>query len=448
MTFYFETPWLDEFVLVSIVFILVRIYWYTTARHDHWKKQGIAYIKPLPFFGNLKDVVFLKSSRGEVMKYFYRELDGEPFGGAFFFNNPILVVRDPELVKTILIKNFSHFQNRFPSSDHSQPLSQNLVSLNGPKWKSLRTKLTPTFTSGKLKNMIDAMAECSLEMNTELQAAANNNSIIEVKDMAGNFTTQVIGSVIFGLQFNSIKNPDSEFRKIGREFVDPSYKRAVTMMMNTVSPRISKLLGLNSLSKNVESFFYGLVKDTIRYREKNEVTRNDFFQLLIQLKNKDTLVEDRSKEDAHLRHQIDVVDNKAEQFEMTESLMTDQCFVFFLAGFETSSTTMSFVLYELAVNPDIQERLGAEIDEVLEKHKGKITYDAIHEMSYLDKVVNGIGKVELEEVNPHLRVGRVENHLGKNTPSSPDRDSNLELPVLSSRAQHDKRVSQLRHRGG
>nr|CAD7392437.1 unnamed protein product [Timema cristinae] len=54
----------------------------------------------------------------------------------------------------------------------------------------------------------------------------------------------------------------------------------------------------------------------------------------------------------------------------------------------------------------------------------------------------------IEEVNPHLRGGRVENHLGKTTPSSPDRDSNLDLPVLSSRDQHDKRVSQLRHRGG
>nr|CAD7405624.1 unnamed protein product [Timema poppensis] len=50
----------------------------------------------------------------------------------------------------------------------------------------------------------------------------------------------------------------------------------------------------------------------------------------------------------------------------------------------------------------------------------------------------GIEKVELEEVNPHLRGGRVENHFGKTTPSSPDRDSNLDLPVLSSRAaQHD-----------
>nr|CAD7205367.1 unnamed protein product [Timema douglasi] len=73
----------------------------------------------------------------------------------------------------------------------------------------------------------------------------------------------------------------------------------------------------------------------------------------------------------------------------------------------------------------------------------------VHEQTLLTtQHVQGIGKVELEEVNSHLRGRRVENHLGKTTPNSPDRDSNLDLPVLSSRAQHDKRVSQLRHRGG
>nr|CAD7199260.1 unnamed protein product [Timema douglasi] len=96
----------------------------------------------------------------------------------------------------------------------------------------------------------------------------------------------------------------------------------------------------------------------------------------------------------------------------------------------------------------------------------------------------GIENIVLEEGNPHLRGGRVENHLekktpvrpteirtsistssavelnltsalanytteaGKTTPSSPDRDSNLDPRVLSSRARHDKRFGQLRHRGG
>nr|CAD7197163.1 unnamed protein product [Timema douglasi] len=74
--------------------------------------------------------------------------------------------------------------------------------------------------------------------------------------------------------------------------------------------------------------------------------------------------------------------------------------------------------------------------------------DSLCMESITEHIGLGIGKVELEEVNPHLCGVRVENHLGKTTPSSPDRDSNLDLPILSSRAQHAKRVSQLRHRGG
>jgi cytochrome P450 family 6 len=66
-----------------------------------------------------------------------------------------------------------------------------------------------------------------------------------------------------------------------------------------------------------------------------------------------------------------------------------QVFIFFIAGFETSSTTMSFCLYELALNPEIQRRVQDEIDNVLQKHDGEITYEAIQQMEYLDKTVAG-----------------------------------------------------------
>ena len=66
-----------------------------------------------------------------------------------------------------------------------------------------------------------------------------------------------------------------------------------------------------------------------------------------------------------------------------------QAFVFFLGGFETSSSTMTFCLYELSLHQDIQDRLRQEIDVVLQKHDGKLTYEGIQEMEYLDKVVSG-----------------------------------------------------------
>ncbi|KAJ4432911.1 hypothetical protein ANN_15168, partial [Periplaneta americana] len=64
-------------------------------------------------------------------------------------------------------------------------------------------------------------------------------------------------------------------------------------------------------------------------------------------------------------------------------------FGFLMAGFETSSSTMCFALYELALQPNLQERLRTEILEVMEKYDNEVTYDGIQEMKYLDMVVSG-----------------------------------------------------------
>jgi hypothetical protein len=74
---------------------------------------------------------------------------------------------------------------------------------------------------------------------------------------------------------------------------------------------------------------------------------------------------------------------------ISKDSLAAQAFVFFIAGFETSSTTMTFCLYELSLHQDIQDRLREEIDVVLRKHDGKITYEGIQEMEYLDKVISG-----------------------------------------------------------
>jgi len=68
-----------------------------------------------------------------------------------------------------------------------------------------------------------------------------------------------------------------------------------------------------------------------------------------------------------------------------------QALQFLAGGFETSGSAMSYVLYELALHPEIQDRLRAEIMQMLYKHNGQLTYDGIQEMAYLDMVVSGEG---------------------------------------------------------
>jgi cytochrome P450 family 6 len=72
-----------------------------------------------------------------------------------------------------------------------------------------------------------------------------------------------------------------------------------------------------------------------------------------------------------------------------------QALVFLVAGYETSGSTLSFALYELALHPEIQQSLRAEILQVLKKHEGKLTYDDMQDMSYLDRVVSGEEKSRL-----------------------------------------------------
>ena len=70
-------------------------------------------------------------------------------------------------------------------------------------------------------------------------------------------------------------------------------------------------------------------------------------------------------------------------------MMLANAFVFFLAGFETTASTLSYCLFELARNPDVQEKLHEQVKQVFEKCDGQITYDTLKGIGYLDQVING-----------------------------------------------------------
>lgn len=74
---------------------------------------------------------------------------------------------------------------------------------------------------------------------------------------------------------------------------------------------------------------------------------------------------------------------------LTMNEIVAQSYVFFLAGFETSSTTMTFALFELAIHPEIQDRVRKEIQTVLSKHDNQMTYDSLNELKYMGQVIDG-----------------------------------------------------------
>ncbi|CAD7079519.1 unnamed protein product [Hermetia illucens] len=284
----------------------------------------------------------------------------------------MVVATDLDFVKDVLVRDFNSFHGRgFYSNEKDDPISAHLFSLDGPKWRSLRMKLTPTFTSGKMKYMFPSIVEVSERFNQTLGEILNEDSDLDVKEMLTRFTTDVIGTCAFGLECNSLKDPNSDFRKYGRMVFDTSGIKSVKRTIMQL-PKLAALLRLAPFNKEMNNFFLGIVRQTIEHREKNNIRRNDFMDLLIDLKNNDTLDDQK----------------KIKLEKLTLEQVTAQAFVFFIAGFETSSTTMMFALYELALHLDIQEKLRYEINAVYTKHGGRLTYEAIKEMVYLEQVIN------------------------------------------------------------
>ncbi|KAL0268095.1 UNVERIFIED_CONTAM: hypothetical protein PYX00_010167 [Menopon gallinae] len=201
--------------------------------------------------------------------------------------------------------------------------------------------------------------------------------------MLARFTTDVISSCAFGIETKSLDNPDSEFRKYGKRIFENPIRTVLLNIVRNVYPPILTFLQIRVLSKDLTDFFINTVRDTIAYREHNNIMRSDFLQILIQLL-KAGKVENVDKSSV-----VNLSDRElVEKFSLNEAAA--QLFVFFLAGFETSSSALTYGLYEFALNPELQKRLQEEIDETMDKLDGQITYEALHEMEYLDMVVQEI----------------------------------------------------------
>jgi cytochrome P450 family 6 len=163
-------------LVISLSAIFIALYLYFTRNFEFWKKLGIPYVKPTPFVGNLKECVFQKVNIGKQLQQIYEQHSDKPYVGIFSFDKPSLLIRDLELVKNILVKDFQNFTDRITSSDEKlDPLfSRALFVIKGQRWRHWRTNLTPVFTSGKMKMMFYLVDTCGKELADCLDKASYN----------------------------------------------------------------------------------------------------------------------------------------------------------------------------------------------------------------------------------------------------------------------------------
>ena len=308
-----------DFVLYFVLPLCALAYWWIQRRFSFWKDCNVPYPEPtwINLAGNMRGVGTTVSFDERLNEIYLTYKSQTPAVGIYISLGPTLLITDPELAKTILVKEFSKFHDHgMYYNERDDPLSAHLFNIEGAKWKFFRSKLSPTFTSGKMKMMFSSIEQVGDRFVSYLDETEKANKVFDAKDLSQRFTTDVVGSTAFGLEINCLKG-ENEIFKIVKITNEAFTVNNLGMIFKMTFKNLARMLRMPMLPKQVSEYFMNLLSQTVTYREKNNIERNDFLQLLLQLKNKGFL---------------DGETGEAEVQKLTFNEIAAQAFIFFFAG--------------------------------------------------------------------------------------------------------------------
>jgi len=322
--------------------------------------------------------------------------------GMLDFGVRTVVVQDPDLIKNILVKDFDHFADRrlfkFPESDTL--FARMLVTQKGDKWKDLRSKMSPTFTTGKIKRMFQIMKKSGDRFVTFLEdeSARSTGGELELSDAYSKMTMDVIASAACGIDSKAFETREqSVFEQMGNKLrFEFGGFQMVKFVMIALFPKLCDLLGLSFFGSEVQDFFRGAVMSSIRHRQEKGEKRDDFIQLLMEVRANKLKTEEGELE--QFEKDAIIKSSGEESYELDDEAIVANCVLFIVGGFDTTQSLLLYAAYAMALWPEKQQKLREEIDKVFEENDGDLTYDGVNRMEYLDMFINGWNKLFLQAI--------------------------------------------------
>ncbi|XP_075557329.1 cytochrome P450 3A16-like isoform X2 [Dermacentor variabilis] len=326
-----------------------------------------------------------------------------------FYNgaHPFIMVKDPELIRKIQIKDFNNFTSRGMTSGFARShaiISQSMVNAEGDRWKKMRSLITPAFTTSNMKQMASLMDDSSNELLEVIESLLSKQKAIEFRELFQRLAADVLIGSAFGLKFNLQRkdrtntSAESLFQESLKSF--QQFRHAWINFLTACFPEFASLWkAVMSCSlrfnKTATDNIFDELSPIVQFRRRNrENYRSDLLQLMLNAE-----VEDDAFVDAHsLTTSVDA-DSAYEEKQpvkakqsgrkcfLTNTEILANGFIFFVAGSETTASTLAFTAYLLAKHQDIQDRLRKEVLVIL-KRDGTFTYDNVFSMKYMDQVIS------------------------------------------------------------
>ncbi|KAL1466000.1 hypothetical protein MTO96_026948 [Rhipicephalus appendiculatus] len=344
------------------------ITWVLKRRHQQrlFQRYGIPGPNPDFLFGNWMQ---LKEDRLKVMETWIQEY-GKVFG---FYEGeiPKVVISDLDIIKKCFMKESHVFRDRGPFVIEVEPIKSSLIFLKGDEWKRMRSVLNPIFSTAKMKLMSQVMSDCA---NTLVEVISHRLStgraIVNVTELSQGLSLDVVTKCALAWQVDC-----------QRDLENPILKRLKKIFLEVDEGVMAAAMAIPILRRLFAWIFpmlsYGklflLINDNLREvinaraAKLEGTTTADVVQLMLE-----------AKAEAVRRK------NGAEAEIMDKHLLAN-CFVFLAAGFETTATTLAFILYELSRHPEEQDKLFEEIKSQPTDHSD---YDSVQKLKRMDMVIS------------------------------------------------------------
>ena len=272
--------------------------------------------------------------------------------GYYEGGTPVLGVADPDMVREILIKQFDIFQQRKVHFENTKDPYAGMFITVGQKWKRVRGISSPTFSGKKMKMMLPLVQGSIEKLMRTFEDRSNKNEDFDISEDLKCLTLDVIASTVFSYDTHIFNTESSIFlQKLNQVFNNlNSGKMSLWRKL-----RIAILISFPSLQKLVVKFwpdFGGPPKEWFLELAKRRIMNGNV--------GKDKF--------------------------LTMKEMQAQTFLFLAAGYETTATTLSWIVYYLSLYPDVQSKLQNEVDEYFPIHNQDNSYETVQKMSYLDMV--------------------------------------------------------------
>ncbi|XP_071574201.1 cytochrome P450 9e2-like [Temnothorax nylanderi] len=357
-------------LVFSILIAVVVLYLFLTRNFKFWQKRGIPCPDgALPGVGHFWEVANMTISFSECCRKIYNANRNRSMIGIYNFTSPTLMVLEAELVKTVMQTSFSNFhENGHKIDPNLDPLLANNPFFSyGDKWVTGRKRLTYAFSSMRLKILLESVKQVceKFEGYLEKKLGKAGKVELELKDLFARFTAQVVtgaGFGVDGLCFDDERESES-FYTMSKSLLETNFWNNIIFTLVFFMPSLSKIFNVRFLPKKADHFFRTLIADIMEQRRREETRRNDFLQLMVDLER-----------------------TEGDKFDL--EIIASHAVSFFIDGYETSSTVLSFIGFNLATHPEVQEKLRDEVVSVLNKYDGVITYDALKDMTYMDHVLS------------------------------------------------------------